>query len=111
PDQRPTNAFTLSKGAAFLMLSRVYMYRGYSTLAQSSDFASAEAAAMTVINNPTQYGVSLLQDFGQVHKQGNDYNSEIMYSVERLPNDLNDNETPVSTNTSGAGNNASIDFV
>ena len=110
PDQRPANAFRLSKAAAFFMLSKVYLYRGYSKLKQASDFASAYNAANTVISNQSQYGVSLQQDFGQVNKQGNDYNSEVLYSVERLANDPNDNETPVTTNTAGKGNNASIDF-
>jgi starch-binding outer membrane protein, SusD/RagB family len=110
PVQRPANAFKLSQGAAYLMLSRVYLYRGYSTQKQASDFQNALAAANQVINNQSEYGVALQPDFGQVHKQGNDYNSEVMYSVERLPDDINDNETPVTTNTSGAGNNASVDF-
>jgi len=110
PDQRPVNAFRLSKGAAFLMLSRAYMFRGYSGQKQADDFKNAGIAAMEVINNQTKYGVSLLSDFGKVHAQGNDYSSEIMYSVERLPNDLNDNEVPISTNPAGAGNNASTDF-
>lgn len=110
PNARPAGAFRLSKAVAFAMLAKTYLFRGYSTLKQSSDYQNAEAAAMQVINNQSLYGCALQQDYGQVHAQGNDYNSEILYAVERLPNDLNDNETPVSTNTSGAGNNASIDF-
>jgi hypothetical protein len=110
PDQRPANAFRLSKAAAYLMLSRTYMYRAYSSIKQSTDFASSSAAALEVINNQAKYGVALQQDFGKVNAQGYDYNSEILYSVERLPSDLNDNEVPNSTNTAGKGNNASIDF-
>ena len=110
PTTRPTNAFQLSKAVAFFMLSKTYLLRGYSTQKQSDDFKNAYTTAMEVINNQAQYGVALQQDYGKVFAQGNDYNSEILYSVERLPNDLNDNETPVSTNTSGAGNNASTDF-
>ena len=60
PDQRPVNAFRLSKGAAFLMLSRAYMFRGYSSQKQADDFKNAGIAAMEVINNQTKYGVSLL---------------------------------------------------
>lgn len=111
PDQRPTNAFRLSKAAAYLMLSKVYLYRGYNaTLKQSTDFTSAYNAAMEVINNQSKYGTALQQDFGDVNKQGSDYNSEILYSVERLPNDPNNNETPSTTSTAGKGNNASIAF-
>jgi hypothetical protein len=110
PDKRPANTFQVSKAAAFFMLTKVYLFRGYSALKQPNDFQSAYAAATEVLDNQAKYGVALQQDYGRVFAQGNDYNSEILYSVERLPNDLNDNETPVSTNTSGAGNNASIDF-
>jgi hypothetical protein len=110
PDKRPANAFQLSKAVAYFMLTKTLLFRGYSALKQPTDFQNAYTAATEVLNNQSKYGVSLLQDYGQVFAQGNDYNSEILYSVERLPNNLNDNETPVSTNTSGAGNNASIDF-
>jgi len=111
PDQRPANAFRLSKAAAFLMLSRAYTFRAYNaTLKQSTDFANAYAAAIEVINNQSKYGTALQQDFANVNKQGTDYNSEILYSVERLPGDLNSNEVPNSTNTAGKGNNASVGF-
>ena len=110
PNTRPANQFYLSKAVAFGMLAKAYLFRGYSSAKQGSDFQNAYAAANEIINNQAKYGTALQQDYGKVHAQGNDYNSEILYSVERLPNDLNDNETPISTNTSGAGNNASIDF-
>jgi len=110
PDQRPANTFQLSKAAAFFMLSKTYLYRGYSTQKQANDFQNAYTAAMEVINNQSKYGTALQQDFGKVFAQGNDYNSELFYSVERVPTNLNDNEIPISTNTSGAGNNASTDF-
>lgn len=111
PDQRPPNAFRLSKAAAFLMLSRTYTYKGYnSVVKEGTDFANAYAAAMEVINNQGRYGVALQEDFADVNAQGTDYNSEILYSVERLPADLNNNEVPNSTNTAGKGNNASIVF-
>lgn len=110
PDQRPANTFQLSKAAAFFMLSKTYLFRGYSTQKQANDFQNAYTAAMEVINNQFKYGTALQQDFGKVFAQGNDYNSELFYSVERVPTNLNDNEIPISTNTSGAGNNASTDF-
>lgn len=93
PITRPANAFKLSQSAALHLLSRVYLYRGYSDVKESTDFNNAYKTAMELINNKTKYGTDLLQDFSLVHKQGNDYNKEILYSVERLPmNDAN-NET------------------
>ncbi|WP_373058015.1 RagB/SusD family nutrient uptake outer membrane protein [Zunongwangia sp. H14] len=85
PDQRPENAFRLSKAAAFLLLSKVYLYRGYSSVSQPGDFENSLAAAEQLVNNSGTYGTGLLQDFGMVHQQGNDYNREILFSVERLP--------------------------
>jgi hypothetical protein len=94
PNTRPTNAFKLSKAAAFHLLAKAYIYRAYSTAKQPTDFASAYTAAMQVINNQGLYGVGLLQDYGDIHKVSNDYNKEILYSVERIPGDPNDNEVP-----------------
>ncbi|MGC8751773.1 RagB/SusD family nutrient uptake outer membrane protein [Hydrotalea sp.] len=106
PDQRPANAFVLSKAAAYLMLARTYIFRGYSAAKQSSDFQNAYNAAMEVINNQAKYGTSLLQNFADVNKQGNEYNPEILYSVERIPGDNNDNEVG---NPSGIGGGKGVD--
>jgi len=92
PDQRPTTAFRLSKSAALHMLARAYLFRGYSAAKVGTDFDSAYTTAMTLINNQSKYGVSLLNDYGDIFKEGNEYNSEILYSVERIPGDQNDNE-------------------
>jgi hypothetical protein len=92
PDKRPVSAFILSKAAAFHMLAKAYLFRGYSAAKVATDYDSAYAVAMTLINNQAQYGVSLLQDYGKVYAEGNEYNSEIMYSVERIVGDQNDDE-------------------
>lgn len=92
PDKRPVNAFVLSKAAAFHMLAKAYLFRGYSAAKVSTDFDSAYKVATLLINNQAQYGVSLLQDYGQVWAEGNEYNSEMMYSVERIVGDQNDDE-------------------
>jgi hypothetical protein len=92
PDKRPANAFKLSKAAAFCLLAKVYIFRAYSAAKQADDFQNAYNAAMQVINNKDQYGVDLLADYGDVHKQGNDYNKEILFSIERLPLNYTNNE-------------------
>ncbi|RWZ87044.1 MAG: RagB/SusD family nutrient uptake outer membrane protein [Hydrotalea sp. AMD] len=106
PDQRPANTFKLSKAAAYLMLARTYIFRAYSAAKQSSDFANAYNAAMEVINNQAKYGTSLLQNFADVNREGNEYNPEILYSVERIPGDNNDNEVG---NPSGIGGGKGVD--
>jgi hypothetical protein len=92
PDKRPATAFKLSKAAALHMLAKAYLFRAYSAAKVSTDFDSAYNVAMSLLNNQSQYGVSLLTDFGQVYAEGNEYNAEIMYSIERIPGDQNDNE-------------------
>ena len=92
PDQRPLTAFKLSKGAALHMLARAYLFRGYSAAKVGTDFDSAYTVAMSLINNQSKYGTSLLPDYGDIFKEGNEYNAEILYSVERIPGDQNDNE-------------------
>lgn len=92
PDKRPATAFKLSKAVAFHLLAKAYLFRGYSAAKAPTDFDSAYAVATTLLNNQAQYGVSLLQDYGQVYAEGNEYNSEIMYSVERIVGDQNDDE-------------------
>jgi len=92
PDKRPANAFTLSKAVAFHMLAKAYLFRGYSAAKVSTDFDSAYQMATKLINNQSQYGVSLLTDYAQISAEGNEYNSEIMYSVERIVGDQNDDE-------------------
>jgi hypothetical protein len=74
------------------MLAKAYLFRGYSAAKVGTDFDSAYTTAMNLITNKTRYGTSLLPDYGDVYKEGNEYNSEILYSVERIPGDQNDNE-------------------
>jgi len=92
PDARPGNAFRLAKAAALHWLAKAYLFRGYSAAKQASDFKSAWDVATSLLNNQPKYGVGLLQDFGTVNKEGNEYNQEILLSVERIPGDPIDNE-------------------
>lgn len=111
PDKRPSNAFRLSKAAAFHLLAKAYIHRAYSAAKQAGDFAKASAAAMEVINNQGKYGVALQQNYAVVHQPGNDYNSEILYSVERLPGNFAANEVGTPTGIGGGkGVDAANDF-
>ncbi|GAB4022896.1 RagB/SusD family nutrient uptake outer membrane protein [Spirosoma sp. KCTC 42546] len=94
PITRPSGAFKLSQAAALHMLAKVYLFRGYSTVKQGSDFQNAYDTAKKLINGQSTYGTALQQDFGKVMEEGNDYNSEIMFSVERMPLNNAANESP-----------------
>lgn len=98
PVTRPNGAFKLSQAAALHLLAKVYLFRGYSAVKESTDFNKSYTTAMELINNKAKYGTDLQQDYGLVHKQGNDYNREVLYSVERLAlnNSANENLNPGS---------------
>lgn len=106
PDRRPAAAFRLSKAAAFHKLAKAYLLRAYSPKSQPTDMINAYNAAMEIINNQALYGVTLLPNFADVHREGNDYNAEAIFSVERLP--LNNAANEVHSPGTDFGNKANI---
>ena len=105
PDARPVGAFKLAKAAAMHLLAKAYLFRGYSAAKQPSDFKSAWDAATGLLNNQGKYGVGLLTDYSLVNKEGNEYNQEILLSVERIPGDPVDNEAAaIGTDFANKGN-------
>lgn len=107
PDRRPAGAFRLHKAAAFHMLAKAHIHRAYSSARQPDDFARAYAAAMEVINNLGRYGHAMQEYFADVHRPRNDYNSEMIFSVERVPGNFIANE--VSNPTGIGGNTKGVD--
>lgn len=83
PDSRPPAASSgrVWKASALHLLSKVYLTRAWSSAAQSGDFQKAYDVAMRLINNRTTYGVSLLPNYADVHREGNEYNSETLFLV------------------------------
>jgi len=115
PDQRPqppaAASFKLAKAAAFHLLAKAYLHRGYSSAAQPSDFQNAYTAAMEVINNQAKYAVALEPFYEDVHRPGNDYNKEILFAIERVPGNYAASEVPNPQGISGTkGMDASNDF-
>jgi len=109
PDKRPADQFRLSKGAALHQLAKTYLYRAYSPVKQPDDFQKAYDTAMKLINGKATYGTELQQNFADVFREGNDYNSEIIYSVERLPrnntaNEIRDPSNDFANKANMAGN-------
>jgi starch-binding outer membrane protein, SusD/RagB family len=87
-----------TRAAAEHLLGRVYVTKGTSTSKASDDFAKAEPLFKNVIAN---YGLNLLDDFGQVHAFGNEINNEVIWSVQYTRSPL----------TNGGGNNSHVFFL
>lgn len=107
PDRRPAGAFRLSKAVALHMLAKAYIHRAYSTARQADDFAKGYAAATEIINNLGRYGTALQTFYADVHRPRNDYNSEILWSIERIPGNFIANE--ISNPTGIGGNTKGVD--
>lgn len=104
-----SSGFNVSKSVAYLMLSKAYLFRGYNNaVKEATDFKSAWDAAKYIVDNQAALGTGLLTDYADVHKEGNDYNQEILYAVERIQGSPFDNEVnDVSNEFSGKANMAS----
>lgn len=98
PDAKPAAGSSghAWKATALHLLAKVYLTRGWSEAAQTNDFQKAYDVAMELIDNKATYGVNLLADYADVHKEGNEYNAETLFLV-----NWNDNLT--YNNTAGFG--------
>jgi len=83
-----TNPFggkAAAQGVALYLLGKTYLTRGWSSAAQSGDFAQAATILTNLINNKTTYGFDLWQDYADAFKPGpfsvntNDYGKESMF--------------------------------
>lgn len=72
--------------AAKHVLARVYLTRGGSSAKESDDYQNAYNTATDLIKNSAALGLSLLPDFGKVFTEGNEDNSEVLWTVQHTGN-------------------------
>lgn len=75
-----------TKAAALHLLSKVYLTRAGSAAAKPSDYQDAYTTAKSLIDNKAVYGLSLLPDFAKVYEEGNEGNSEVIWTVQHTSN-------------------------
>ncbi len=75
-----------TKAAALHVLAKVYLTRAGSPDAKASDYQDAYNTAKSIIDNKASYGLSLLQDFGKVYEEGNEANSEVIWTSQHTSN-------------------------
>nr|MBI1229823.1 RagB/SusD family nutrient uptake outer membrane protein [Cytophagales bacterium] len=95
---RSTNYGRATRPAAEHLLGKVYLTKGTSEAAASDDFAKAEPLLQRVIS---QYGITLLPNFADVHAFGNEVNSEVIFAVQYGRNPI----------TNATGNNSHVFFL
>lgn len=87
----------VTRPAAEHLLGKVYLTKATSTAKAGDDYAKAIANLKSVIAN---YGITLLPNFADVHKQGNEMNNEVIWSIQYTRDPL----------TNAGGNNAHVFF-
>jgi hypothetical protein len=95
PDARPAagQAGHAWKATGLHLLAKAYLARAWSSAAQGNDFQRAYDVAKQLIDNKATYGVSLLPDYADVHREGNEYNSETLFQVNWNDNTIYNNYT------------------
>ncbi|MBT1699406.1 RagB/SusD family nutrient uptake outer membrane protein [Fulvivirgaceae bacterium PWU4] len=75
-----------SAAAARHLLAKVYLTRAGSKAAQADDYKNAHTLAVGLINDRAALGLGMLQDYGQVHKEGNERSTEVLWTVQHTTN-------------------------
>jgi hypothetical protein len=71
-----------TKPTALYLLAKTYLWRGWSSVAQPSDFTSAYTTAKGLIDNKTTYNLDLLPFFPDVFREGNEYGKEVLMVID-----------------------------
>ncbi|MCF0072933.1 RagB/SusD family nutrient uptake outer membrane protein [Dyadobacter sp. CY261] len=72
--------------AAKHLLAKVYLTRAGSVAAKGDDYKNAHTIATGLIESGASLGLGLLQDFGQVHAEGNEGSREVLWTVQHTSN-------------------------
>ena len=72
--------------AARHLLAKVYLTRASSSAAQPTDYKAAYDTAMSLINARASLGLGLQKDFGDIYKEGNEANSEVLWTIQHTSN-------------------------
>lgn len=82
PD-KPSAMGRAAKPAAFHFLAKAYLTRAGIECAESTDYRDAYETATELISKASGFGVSLQDNYADVHKEGNDNVSEVLFNVQR----------------------------
>ena len=72
--------------AARHLLAKVYLTRAGSAAKDPNDYQNAYNIAADLIANKGSLGLSLQQDFGKIYAEGNESNSEVLWTIQHTSN-------------------------
>ena len=71
-----------TKPTALFLLAKTYLWRGWSSVAQPTDFTQAYTISKGIIDNKATYGLNLLPFFNTIFREGNEYSSEVLMVID-----------------------------
>jgi starch-binding outer membrane protein, SusD/RagB family len=96
-----------TKPTALYLLAKTYLWRGWSTAAQATDFTQAYTIAKGVIDNKATYNLDLLPYFPSVFREGNEYSKEVLMVIDHTRDQKFGQNNAPGTGAGGAGANHS----
>ncbi|MEQ1796835.1 MAG: RagB/SusD family nutrient uptake outer membrane protein [Lacibacter sp.] len=95
------------KPTALYLLAKTYLWRGWSSVAQPTDFTQAFTIAKGVIDNKATYGLDLLPYFGDVFREGREYGPEVLMVIDHTKDQKFGQNNAPGVGGGGAGANHS----
>jgi len=96
-----------TKSTALFLLSKAYLWRGWSSVAQSTDFQQAYNTAKGLIDNKATYGLNLLPYYPNVFREGQEYSSEVIMVIDHTKDQKFGGNNAPGTGAGGPGANHS----
>lgn len=96
-----------TKSTALFLLSKAYLWRGWSSAAQSTDFQQAYNTAKGLIDNKATYGLNLLPYYPNVFREGQEYSSEVIMVIDHTKDQKFGGNNAPGTGAGGPGANHS----
>jgi hypothetical protein len=93
------------KATALYLLAKSYLWRGWSSVAQSTDFTQAATISKSIIDAKATYGLDLLPYYGNVFREGNEYGSEVLMVVDHTKDLKFGNNSAVGAGATSFGEN------
>lgn len=98
-----------TKATALYLLSKTYLWRGWSAAAQPTDFQQAYTTAKNLIDNKATYNLNLLPYFPNVFREGNEYGTEVLMVIDHTKDLKFGQNSQVGTGaTSGSENKSNF---
>jgi len=111
PNTPPANnGKPATKATALYLLSKTYLWRGWSSAAQTTDFTSAYNTAKSLIDSKATYNLDLLPYFPSVFNEGKEYGKEILFVVDHTKDLKYGQNNATGSGGGGAGANQSNFF-